>query len=55
MTRIAEQHSPKEALSILEILNELGFDSRLLNSEAYVKRRPEALTKLEMLKVRRSS
>lgn len=52
MTRIVEQHPPKEALNILTILEKLGFDSQLLNSESHVKHRLEAPTNSEILKVK---
>ena len=43
MKKIAEQPSPKEALAIAEILQQLGFNIQLLGSEKYV------LTKLQTL------
>ena len=52
MTKIAEQHPPREALNILKVLKKLGFDDQLLSSETYVKRRLEALTDSGILEIK---
>jgi hypothetical protein len=52
MAKIAEQHPPREALNILKVLKKLGFDGQLLSSEAYVKRRLEALTDSDILEIK---
>jgi ABC-type lipoprotein export system ATPase subunit/GNAT superfamily N-acetyltransferase len=52
MAKIAEQHPPREALNILKVLKKLGFDGQLLSSEAYVKRRLEALTDSGILEIK---
>jgi CYTH domain-containing protein len=53
MTKVAEQQPPEEALSILKILESLGFDSHLLDSKTHVRSRLETLTNSEILTVKK--
>jgi len=44
MKRIAEQAPPKEAMRIVGLLRELGFNEQLLGSEKYVLERLQSLS-----------
>jgi ABC-type lipoprotein export system ATPase subunit/GNAT superfamily N-acetyltransferase len=52
MQKIAEQPPPKEALAIIETLQQLGFNIQLLGSEKYVLNKLQALSEKEMQTVR---
>jgi ABC-type ATPase with predicted acetyltransferase domain len=52
MQKIAQQPPPKEALKIAEILQQLGFNIKLLGSEKYVLNKLQTLSSKEIAKIR---
>ena len=52
MQKITEQHPPKEALAIAEILQKLGFNIQLLGSERYVSNKLQSLSDEDLEKLR---
>ncbi len=52
MKKIAEQHPPKEALSITGVLQDLGFDMQLLGSTNYVLSQLRELNKQDLAIIR---
>jgi ABC-type ATPase with predicted acetyltransferase domain len=52
MRKIAEQPPPKEALKIVEILQQLGFNIQLLGSEKYVLNKLQTLSNGDLEKLR---
>jgi GNAT superfamily N-acetyltransferase len=54
MKRIVEQHPPKEAEKITDVLQSLGFNAQLLGSTNYVSKMLQALTEEEGEKIRQA-
>jgi len=54
MKRIAEQAPPKEAMKIVELLRELGFNKRLLGSEKYVLGRLQSLSGQDVERIKQA-
>jgi len=52
MRRIAEQAPPKEAVSIVSVLEGLGFDTQLLGSRTYVVSKLQTLAEKAVLRIR---
>jgi hypothetical protein len=52
MRKIAEQPPPKEALKIVEVLEQLGFNIQLLGSEKYVLNKLQSLSEIEIQSIR---
>jgi len=52
MQKITEQHPPKEALKIAEILQSLGFNLQLLGSERYVLSKLQSLMDRDTMRIR---
>ena len=54
MKRIAEQAPPKEAMRIVGLLRELGFNEQLLGSEKYVFERLQSLDGQDVQRIRQA-
>jgi ABC-type lipoprotein export system ATPase subunit/GNAT superfamily N-acetyltransferase len=52
MRKITEQPPPKEALKVVGVLEELGFNIQLLGSEKYVLDKLQSLSEIEMQRIR---
>jgi hypothetical protein len=52
MQKIIEQHPPKQALKIAEILQQLGFNIQLLGSEKYVLNKLQSLSEEQIKTIR---
>ena len=52
MKRILEQRPPKEAVSIVSVLEGLGFDTQLLGSRTCVVSKLQALAEIDVLRIR---
>jgi ABC-type lipoprotein export system ATPase subunit/GNAT superfamily N-acetyltransferase len=52
MQKIAEQAPPKEALKIVEVLHQLGFNVQLLSSEKYVLSKLHSLSEKEIQSIK---
>ena len=54
MRRIAEQQPPKEALRIVDVLRELGFNEQFLSSQTHVLTKLQSLSNTEIERVRQA-
>jgi hypothetical protein len=54
MKRIAEQAPPKEAVKIVGLLHELGFNEQLLGSEKYVLERLQSLSGQDIERIKQA-
>lgn len=52
--RTAEQEPPKEALKIVELLHELGFNEKLLGSEKYVLEKLQSLSSQDVERIKQA-
>ncbi len=52
MKRILEQRPPKEAVSIVSVLEGLGFDTQLLGSRTYVASKLQTLTEKDVSRIK---
>lgn len=54
MKRIAEQAPPKEAMRIVGLLHELGFNEQLLSSEKYVLEKLQSLSSQDVERIKQA-
>jgi len=52
MEKVAEQHPPKEAVSVVEVLKDTGFNIELISSTKYVLSKLQSLAKRDIEKIR---